>query len=121
MKGDAISIKMVLLPKNSDSFGVIVRYGKQSNGTDIQYNASKKTLEVNGIKMPLESVEGKIELEILVDRSSIEIFANHGESCISTCFSPTTGEDELILYTQGGELFIESLEAYTLKSVWLNK
>jgi sucrose-6-phosphate hydrolase SacC (GH32 family) len=121
MKGDAFLIKAVLLPKNSDSFGVIVRYGKQSNGTDIQYNSSKKTLEVNGIKMPLESIDEKIEIEILVDRSSIEIFANHGESCISTCFSPTLGEDELILYTQGGELFVESLEAHTLKSVWLNK
>lgn len=121
IKGDAVLIKAVLLPKNSDSFGVIVRNGKQSNGTDIQYNASKKTLEVNGIKMPLESIDGKIEIEILVDRSSIEIFANHGESCISTCFSPTLGEDELILYTQGGELFVESLEAHTLKSVWLTK
>jgi sucrose-6-phosphate hydrolase SacC (GH32 family) len=121
IKGDAVSIKVVLLPKNSDSFGIIVRYGKQSNGTDIQYNTSKKTLEVNGVKMPLEPIDGKIELEILVDRSSIEIFANHGESCISTCFSPTLGEDELILYTQGGELFVESLEAHTLKSVWLNK
>ncbi|MEI7830288.1 MAG: glycoside hydrolase family 32 protein [Prolixibacteraceae bacterium] len=121
MKGDAISIKAVLLPKNSDSFGFIIRYGKQSNGTDIQYNSSKKTLEANGIKMPLESVDGKIEIEILVDRSSIEIFANHGESCISTSFTPTLGEDELILYTQGGELFVESLEAHTLKSVWLNK
>lgn len=68
--------------------------------------------------MPLEPIEGKIELEILVDRSSIEIFANHGESGISTCFSPIQGEEEMILYTQGGELFVESLEAHTLKSVW---
>ena len=52
--------------------------------------------------MPLEPVDGKIELEILIDRSSIEIFANHGESGISTCFSPMEGEEEMLLYTQGG-------------------
>jgi len=78
-------------------------------------------VEANNVKMPLEPVDGKIELEILLDRSSIEIFANHGESGISTCFSPTEGEEEMLLYTQGGELFVESLEAYTLKTAWPNK
>lgn len=121
MKGDAILIKTVLQPKSADSFGFIVRNGKQSNGTDIHYDTAKKILDANGIKMPLEPIDGKIELEILLDRSSIEIFANHGESVISTCFTPTQGEDEVILYTQGGELFVESLEAHTLKTAWSNK
>ncbi len=118
MKGDAFRINAVFQIKSSDSFGFIVRSGKTGNGTDIHYDTAKKILDVNGIKMPLEPIDGKIELEILVDRSSIEIFANHGESGISTCFSPIQGEEEMILYTQGGELFVESLEAHTLKSCW---
>jgi len=121
ISGDALFIKAVFQPKTSDSFGFIVRNGKQSSGTDLHYDTVKKILEANGIKMPLEQVDGKIELEILVDRSSIEIFANHGESGISTCFSPPPGEDALQLYTLGGELFVESLEAHTLKSAWLTK
>ncbi len=118
MKGDAVRINAVVQLKSSDSFGFIVRNGKTGNGTDIHYDTAKKILDVNGVKMPLEPIDGKIELEILFDRSSIEIFANHGESGISTCFSPIQGEEEMILYTQGGELFVESLEAHTLKSVW---
>lgn len=118
MKGDAMLIKVLLQPKSSDSFGFIVRNGKQSNGTDIHYDTAKKMLDANGVKMPLEPIDGKIDLEIVLDRSSLEIFANHGESVISTCFTPTVGEDEVILYTQGGELFVESLEAHTLKSAW---
>lgn len=121
ISGDAVFIKAVLLTKTSDSFGFLVRNGKQSNGTDIHYDTAKKILDANGVKMPLESVDGKIELEILVDRSSIEIFANHGESGLSTCFSPPPGEEGLLLYTMGGELFVESLEAHALKSVWTNK
>ena len=121
MSGDAVFIKAVLLPKTSDSFGFLIRNGKQSNGTDLHYDTAKKILEANNVKMPLEPVDGKIELEILVDRSSIEIFANHGESGLSTCFSPPPGEEGLLLYTMGGELFVESLEAHTLKSVWTNK
>ena len=121
IKGDVVFIKAVLLPKNSDSFGIVIRNGKQSNGTDIQYETAKKTLSVNGLKMNLEPVDGKIELQILVDRSSIEIFGNHGELGISTCFLPQEGEDDFVLYTQGGELFVESLEAYTLKTAWPRK
>jgi fructan beta-fructosidase len=121
MKGDAVFIKAVFLPKTSDSFGFIVRTGKKSEGTDIRYDTAKKILEVNGVKMPLEPVDGKIELQLLVDRSSIEIFANQGEVGISSCFSPVQGEEELLLYTQGGELYMESLEAYNLKSAWPNK
>ncbi len=121
LKGDAVYIKTVLLPKTSDNFGIIVRNGKQASGTDIHYDTAKKILEVNGVKMALEPVGGKIVLEILLDRSSIEILANNGEMGISTCFSPVQKEDEMILYTQGGELFVESLEVHALKSAWSTK
>ncbi len=121
MKADVIFIKTTLVQKNADSFGFVVRNGKQSNGTDIKYDCAKKILDINGVKMPLEPIQGKIQLEILLDRSSIEIFANQGESVTSTCFTPTPGEEELILYTQGGELMVESLEAHTLKSAWTKK
>lgn len=121
IKGDAVLIKAVVVLKSADSFGFIVRNGKQSNGTDIHYDTAKKILELNGVKMPLEPVDGKIEFEILIDRSSIELFANHGESVITSSFNPVEGEEDLLLYTQGGELFVESLEAYTLKTAWPNK
>lgn len=121
IKGDVIYLKAVLLPKSADSFGILVRNGKKSNGTDIQYDTAKKTLDVNGSKMIMEQIDGKIVLEIILDRSSVEVYGNHGETGITTCFSPLEGEDELLLYAQGGELFVESLEAYTLKSAWSNK
>ena len=121
LSGDAVFIKAVLQPKTSDTFGFIIRNGKKSEGTDIQYDTSKKTLFVNGEKMFLEPIAGKIELEIIFDRSSIEVFGNNGETGISTCFSPIAGEEEMMLYTQGGELFVESLEAHTLNSAWPKK
>ena len=121
LKGDAVYIRATFLPKTSDSFGFLIRSGKQSTGTDMHYETAKKILDVNGIKILVEPIDGKIELEILVDRSSIEVFANHGESVVSTCFSPVQGEDDLLLFTQGGELYVESLEVYNLKSAWENK
>ncbi|HEY5510648.1 MAG TPA: glycoside hydrolase family 32 protein [Prolixibacteraceae bacterium] len=121
LKGDAIYIKTVLMPKTADSFGFIVRNGKQSNGTDIHYDTAKKILDVNGSKVTIEPIDGKIEFEILLDRSSLEIFINGGEMAISTCFLPTQKEEGLLLYSQGGELFVELLEAHSLKTAWSNK
>lgn len=118
IKGDAVFIKAVFQPKSSDNFGITLRNGKKSSGTDIRYEPARKILEVNGIKTILETIDDKIELQILMDRSSIEVFANHGEIGISTCFTPQPGDENLLLFTQGGELFVESLEAYTLKSAW---
>ncbi len=71
--------------------------------------------------MVLEPIDGKIVLEILLDRASIEILGNNGEMGISTCFLPTQKEEDLVLYTQGGELFVETMEAHTLKSAWAVK
>ena len=65
--------------------------------------------------------DGILQFEILVDRSSIEIFVNDGEVVLSSCFNPVEGDEELTLWTQGGELFVNEIEVYTLKSAWKEK
>ena len=69
----------------------------------------------------VEPIGGFIQLEILVDRASIEIFANNGEVVLSSCFMPAKGDDDLTLWTQGGELYVDSISVYTLKSAWKEK
>lgn len=103
--------------KTSDSFGFIVRHSKKIPGTEILYNVKRGTLSVLGSTIPLSVVDNKITLEILIDRSSIEIFANGGQTVISNCFFPTSGK-EIVLFSTGGELGIEKLDIYELKSIW---
>ena len=62
-----------------------------------------------------------LTFEILLDWSSIEIFANDGEVVLSSCFTPTEKDDDLTLWTQGGELFVNKIEVYDLKSAWIAK
>jgi fructan beta-fructosidase len=118
INGDALLIKGVFDPKTSDGFGFIFRNGKKSTGTILKYEPAKKMLECLARQAIVEPKNGKLELEILVDRASIEVFANGGETVLSSCFTPTEGEDDLVLWTQGGELFINQIEVYTIKSVW---
>jgi len=40
---------------------------------------------------------------------------------LSSCFMPAKGDDDLTLWTQGGELYVDSISVYTLKSAWKEK
>ncbi len=55
-------------------------------------------------------------VEILVDRTSIEVFANHGEVSISKCFLPA--DASVSLKASGGPVTIPSLRVFRLKSAW---
>jgi sucrose-6-phosphate hydrolase SacC (GH32 family) len=68
--------------------------------------------------VPIVPVDNKISLEILLDRASIEIFANGGQTVISNCFTPTEGAEDLVLYTNGGELGVDKLDVYKMESIW---
>jgi fructan beta-fructosidase len=86
------------------------------------------TLDVRGVPLVLshaaiacksapQTVQGALRsAEILVDRTSIEAFANDGEASTSTCFLPI-GED-LKLTADGGDVALRSLTVHRLKSAW---
>ena len=78
-------------------------------------------LYANGLKMNIEPIDGKIEMEILIDRSTIEIFCNGGENVLSTYFQPEAGNDDLVLFTQGGELLVKDLTVSKIRSAWVEK
>ncbi len=104
--------------KTSDNFGFMVRHSKKNPGTEILYNVKRGTLSVLGNTVPIVPVNNKISFEILLDRSSIEIFANNGQTVISNCFTPDEGADDLVLFTNGGELGVDKLDIYKMESVW---
>ena len=121
IKGGTYHIMAKFDPKTSDGFGFIIRNGKKTSGATLKYEPAKKMLDCLDRQALVEPINGKINLEILVDQSSIEIFANDGEVVLSSCFNPTAGDDELVLWTQGGELFVDDLEIHQIKSAWTDK
>ncbi|HZO84671.1 MAG TPA: glycoside hydrolase family 32 protein [Verrucomicrobiae bacterium] len=54
--------------------------------------------------------------EALVDRTSVETFANDGEASMSKCFLPA--ESGLSLRTAGGRIIITRLKLVSLRSAW---
>ena len=57
-------------------------------------------------------------IEILLDRTSIEAFVNHGEISASRCILPR--ESGLSLKAEGGPVTIHSLTVFPLRSAWSN-
>ncbi|MCW0483453.1 glycoside hydrolase family 32 protein [Gaoshiqia sediminis] len=118
VKGDCLHIIGTFNLKTVSSFGFLVRHSKKETGTEIRYDATKNTLSCLGQAATLAPEDGKIKLEILLDRASIEIFGNDGKMVMTNSFTPEAEATELVLYNTGGELLVEKLEIYPLKSIY---
>ncbi len=118
VSGDCLHIIAELDIKTSDNFGLMLRHSNKTPGTEILYNVKRGTLSVLGNTVPLPTIGNKLKLEILLDRASIEIFANDGKKVISNCFTPNEKALDVVFFTNGGELAIDKLDIYKIESVW---
>ena len=84
----------------------------------MRYDAKNKKLSVLGKTFDLDPVNGKIELRILADRASLEVFANGGKLSLSGCFIPVYTFNDLEFFCEGGNVKVESMEIYKLRSAW---
>jgi sucrose-6-phosphate hydrolase SacC (GH32 family) len=75
---------------------------------------SSKSIESGAAHAPIPSQLKTVE--ILVDRTSIETFVNHGEVSSSRCFLPE--QSGLSVKADGGQVAIHSLIVYPLNSAW---
>lgn len=89
---------------------------------------STLTLDIRGVPLVLthntvacgtdpQPVHGALKsIEVLIDRTSIEVFANGGEISLSRCYLP--GSEGLTLKATGGAATVKSASLFPLKSIW---
>ena len=87
-------------------------------GQAITYSAKDGKLKVLGREAPLKAVDGKVSLRVLLDRTTIEVFANDGALSMSSCFLPKAKEKGVEASASGGTARLVSLKANELKSAW---
>ena len=75
----------------------------------------------------LRTIDGRVSLQLLIDRTSLEIFGNQGEVSMSFCFLPAAANHRLALKADGGSVRdgcvdggvrIVSLTVHELRSAW---
>jgi fructan beta-fructosidase len=67
---------------------------------------------------PLRVNNGHVRLHVLVDWSSVEVFAGAGESVITDQIFPSPESNGVALYARGGTARLRSLDAWALRSAW---
>ncbi len=112
ISGDLFDIRSEIELGNATEVGFIVR------GELIQYHATDQQLSCLGRSVHLEPLQNRIQLQILVDRTSIEVFGNEGRVSMSSCFLPDPENTSLGIYASGGEARILSMSVYELCSAW---
>ena len=121
LKGDLYDMQFEFDMTQSSSFTIGIR------GANICYNADKQEISCNGPtvdnkwadlgRATLKSIDGKVKLRILVDRTSIEIFGNDGEIVITSNFMPDLLHRSYSLSTDK-QIKIISADIHSLKSIW---
>lgn len=110
--GELFHIKADLRPQAAQSCQFVIR------NIPISYDVSSQQLTCQGKSAPVAMENGKIRMEILVDRMSIEIYANGGRIYMPIGVDMANNPNSLEFVTEGGDTFIETLDIYKLQSIW---
>jgi len=112
IKGELFDIEAEFDVGESDEFGFLI------NGRSISYSDAKKQLRCGEEEAKLNTIDGKIRLRILVDRISIEIFANDGHLYMPIRALPDGQKKGLEIFSKKGNTNVSSLQIHELKSIW---
>jgi fructan beta-fructosidase len=118
----------VVIPNQHELFDMetVVSIGDARNvkfnivGQRVEYNAVEKWIALDGIRAPLTLKDGKLKLRIVVDRTSIELFAQDGEVQMANTFRPQSDVvfGGIAVESMGGDVVVESAKIWEMQSVW---
>ncbi len=132
IEGAQLEIRAVLEPGNAKECGLKVRQGDDEE-TVIGYDVAKGTVFVDRTRSgdvdfdarfagrhegPLSLTDGRVELVIYVDTSSVEVFAGDGAVVITDRIFPSEDSTGLALYSRGGTARAVTIDVWELKSAW---
>jgi len=112
ISGDLFDIRAEFQVGKAKELGLVVR------GVPVVYDTEAQTLSCGDKSAPLAPVEGKIRLQLLVDRMSIEIFANNGRIYMPMGMHFDDFNRSLEVFAKSGDAEIKTLDVYTLRSAW---
>jgi sucrose-6-phosphate hydrolase SacC (GH32 family) len=112
ISGDLFDIQLKVEGKAASAITLNIR------GTPVVYDFKSKRLAAMGASAIVEPVDGCIDLRLLVDRSSIEIFTADGRVNMAYCFLPPENDRSLEIRAEGAEATIRTLDVWKMKSAW---
>ena len=112
MAGDAFDVEVTFAP------GPGSRTRFELRGTVVEYDAGRQTISCDDLESPLTPVDGLVQLRILLDRTSIEVFANKGCLYMPRLILPADEDRSLSVTCPQGESHVHHLHVHELESIW---
>ena len=112
VKAEQVEILATFEPGKADSISFNLR------GVSLSYDVRQGMLRYGKINTPVPAQEGRVTLHMLLDQTSLEIFANSGLTYIPAKADPIEGNRDLAVQAKGGTAKFTTLEVYPLKSIW---
>ena len=103
-------IRLEIELRDAKAFGVKIR------GIDLRLENG--LISFQGTEAALAPIDGRLVLQLLVDRSSLEVFGNRGELSMSICYLPEAADHPLVFYAEDGAAKLTSLAVHELRSAW---
>ena len=111
LSGELFHIRGEFEIGEAEEFGFTVR------GTPVAYNVPAQQL-VGRCSAPMKAPRGRVRLELLVDRTSIEVFAGGGRIYMPIGTLLPEDDRTIGVFTRGGPTRLKSLEVFPLRSAW---
>jgi fructan beta-fructosidase len=112
IRGTLFDVKAQFSPNTAQS----VSFAFQ--GVTVTYNALTQQISCNGYVNALPPVNGGVQLEIIVDRNTVEIFGNGGLLYMPLPVNNPPGNSLVSLTCSGGNASFTSLTVSKLHSTW---
>lgn len=128
--GSTAKVDLTFDPGTAKTSGITV-HGDAKSSTVIGYDADSKKVYVDrtnsgnvGFNPNFASVEempvklnsnGEVTLQVYLDRSSVEVFAQNGQRTLTDQVFPNQGADQLALFAKGGTAKLKTLKVTPLQ------
>ena len=134
-RGQALDIVARFQPGSATGFGLKVRTGANGEETVVGYDAVAGTVYIDRSKSgdasfnssfaarhtaPLPLRTGTVELRIVVDTSSVMVFAGN-EVVLTDQIFPQPSSNGVALFAVGGAATLKELTIWPLKSIWAKR
>lgn len=93
-------------------------FGFNIYGKRVIYNTAENILKCSNREAKVKPVNGRFKLRLIVDRTSLEIFANDGEVYMPIKMLPNERDRSGIEFFAGDVVTVKNMTVNPLKSIW---
>jgi fructan beta-fructosidase len=127
-----MEVNMEFEKQTSNSFGIVLQ-SSEDEKTVIRYDVEKELISVDRTNAgdnsfsesfpavqnaSLKTKNDRIKLQIFIDASSIEVFANDGKVVFTSLIFPNQPYEKIVLFSNEGNIRVSSLKLTELDSIW---